>query len=77
MLAIEIAELVMDAVNTKVAPGMLTMEDALKMETIPQNSKLGGHIILALQKQNLTILVWIQYNKIDGAYVKHVQTCSW
>ena len=88
MLSIEMARLIQDAVDIRIATGMmsenerLTIEDALKMELIPQTFSYSVHSsgvysILALQKGKSTILARIQYKEFEGVSVKHIQTFYW
>lgn len=75
MLDIKTATTIMNAVNRE---GFnISLEDAVRMCPITQSVKSTGYTILALQRGNCTILVWVQFDEKLGVMVRGVKCKSW
>lgn len=71
------ATVIRNEVNKKIGINSITLEDALRMQPISQSSMSDGYTILALQKHNITILVWIHVSEQTGIVVRGVKTRAW
>lgn len=55
----------------------ISFEDACRMQPVPQGTRTGGYTVLSLQKGDLTILVWVQFNAELGVIVRKVRSQVW
>lgn len=77
MLELKTAVKVMDAVNECMRSKLLTLEDACRMQPIIQSTQDVGYTILAMQRADMTILVWIQIKEGTGIIVRDVKIQTW
>lgn len=80
MLDIKTAKSVRNAVIEELDngnPQYFTLEDAMRMQIVPQDTHSGAPTILALQSGSCTILVHLMFNETTGARVIKVQKCAW
>ena len=55
----------------------LTWEEVCRMQPITQTPHGPGLTILALQRGDHTILVWIKFSDVLGICVEAVKSCTW
>ena len=55
----------------------LTWEEACKMQPIVQTPHGAGLTVLALQRGDLTILVWVKFDEVLGICIENVKSCAW
>ena len=55
----------------------LTLEEVIQMSLVPKAGNEGDCTIFAIQRSNLTIMVWLQYDARHGVKVKDVKKLTW
>lgn len=77
MLDLKTAKLVMNKVNQYCGGPNITLEDAVRMQPLPQHCSMSGCTVLGLQRGDISILVWIQFNETLGTLIRNVRTIEW
>ena len=78
MLDHSLAMNILEAIREHYAPYTtdISMKDVCRMQPVSLCEE-GGYTILAMQRGDLTILVWVQYNKLNHPVVRSVKTQAW
>lgn len=77
MLEKAIASAVKEAVKNSLGID-ITWEETCRMQPVAQSPHSAGLTILALQKGDLTILVWLKFNEVLGCVqIVNVKSCAW
>lgn len=78
MLEHSLAMAILDGIRDFYSPCTtdISIKDVMRMQPVSLCEE-GGYTIYAMQRGDLTILVWIQYNKLNHPVVRAVKTQAW
>ncbi len=55
----------------------VSLEAVFRMQMIAQDVRSGGYTILALQRDDITFLVWVTFDESGTLVVKKVKKQAW
>lgn len=78
MLDLEMARKIKDELDKRFnGEEFISFEDIVRMEMIPKSSRSWNPNILAIQNGDMTLLIWVRFNKKEGMIIMKIQVATW
>lgn len=77
MLDIKTATTIRNSVNKYFSSTNFTLEEACRMEPLPGSTKGSSYTVLGMQRGDLSILAWVQFDEKLGVMVHKVHAQPW